>query len=100
MRANQYSGALVIDNRKDINSLRVEVDQLDEQLWEIIGKRVDVAREIGEWKRAHGEPVMQPKRYQQVLDQCLEYGKRYGLSETLIRKVMEALHEESVRVES
>lgn len=85
---------------KDLVSLRQEIDQLDQQLWAIIGQRVDVAREIGEWKRVHGEPVMQPKRYQQVLNQCLEYGKRYGLSETLIREVMEALHEESVRVES
>ena len=85
---------------KDINSLRVEIDQLDEQLWEIIGKRVDVAREIGEWKRANGEQVLQPERYQQVLNQCLELGKQQGLSETLIREVMEALHKESVRVES
>ena len=47
---------------KELSSLRTKIDQLDEQLWEIIGKRVDVAREIGEWKRAHGEPIMQPKR--------------------------------------
>ena len=85
---------------KDINSLRVEIDQLDEQLWEIIGKRVDVAREIGEWKRANGEQVLQPERYQQVLNQCLELGKQQGLSETLIREVMEALHKESIKVES
>ena len=85
---------------KELSSLRTKIDQLDKQLWDIITQRVNTAREIGEWKRAHGEPIMQPKRYQQVLDHCLEYGKRYGLSETLIREVMEALHEESVRVES
>lgn len=85
---------------KDLASLRAEIDQLDKQLWEIIGKRVDVVRQIGEWKHAHGEPIMQPQRYQQVLDQCLAYGKQKGLSETLIHEVMEALHKESVRVES
>ena len=85
---------------KELSSLRAEIDQLDKQLWEIIGKRVDVVRQIGEWKHVHGEPIMQPQRYQQVLDQGLAYGKQKGLSETLIREVMEALHKESVRVES
>ena len=85
---------------KDLSSLRSEIDQLDEQLWEIIGKRVDVARQIGDWKRVHGAPVLQPARYQQVLDQALVWGTEKGLSEDVIREVMEALHKESVRVES
>jgi chorismate mutase len=85
---------------KDLSSLRHEIDQLDEQLWEIIGRRVDVARQIGDWKRVHGAPVLQPARYQQVLDQALVWGAEKGLSEDVIREVMEALHKESVRVES
>ena len=85
---------------KNLSSLRAEIDQLDEQLWEIIAQRVDVAREIGEWKRAHGEQIVQAERWQQVIEHCLAQGKQYGLSEELIREVMEALHKESVRVES
>ncbi len=85
---------------KELSSLRAEIDQLDEQLWEIIAQRVDVAREIGEWKRAHGEQIVQAERWQQVIEHCLTQGKQYGLSEELIREVMEALHKESVRVES
>ncbi len=85
---------------RELASLRHEIDQLDEQLWEIIGRRVDVARQIGDWKRVHGAPVLQPARYQQVLDQALVWGTEKGLSEDVIREVMEALHKESVRVES
>ena len=85
---------------KELSSLRAEIDQLDEQLWEIIAQRVDVAREIGEWKRAHGEQIVQAERWQQVIEHCLAQGKQYGLSEELIREVMEAVHKESVRVES
>ena len=85
---------------KELSSLRAEIDQLDEQLWEIIAQRVDVAREIGEWKRAHGEQIVQAERWQQVIEHCLAQGKQYGLSEELIREVMEALHKESVRLES
>ena len=85
---------------KDLQSLRTEIDQLDEQLWEIIGQRAEFVRQIGEWKRQHGEQVVQPERWQQVIEHCLAQGKQYGLSEELIREVMEALHKESVRIES
>lgn len=85
---------------KDLTSLRTEIDQLDKQLWEIIGKRMDVVRAVGEWKRTHGEDILQPQRYQQVVENCIATGQQYGLSEKLVREVMEIIHNESVRVES
>ena len=85
---------------KDLAALRANIDELDQLLWDIISRRVEVAREIGEWKHVHGESIIQPERYQQVLNHCLEQGKQHGLSEELVREVMDALHKESVRVES
>ena len=85
---------------RDLASLREEIDQLDEQLWEVIGKRADVVRQIGEWKRLHGEQVLQPERWQEVLQHCQSIADKYGLSETVVHEVMEAIHNESVRIES
>ena len=85
---------------KDLASLREEIDQLDEQLWEVIGKRADVVRQIGEWKRQHGEQVIQPERWQEVLQHCQSVADKHGLSETMVHDVMEAIHNESVRIES
>jgi chorismate mutase len=85
---------------RDLASLREEIDQLDEQLWEVIGKRADVVRQIGEWKRQHGEQVVQPERWQEVLQHCQSVADKHGLSETVIQEVMEAIHNESVRIES
>ena len=85
---------------RDLASLREEIDQLDEQLWEVIGKRADVVRQIGEWKRQHGEQVIQPERWQEVLQHCQSVADRHGLSETVVQEVMEAIHNESVRIES
>ena len=85
---------------RDLQSLREEIDQLDDQLWEVIGKRADVVRQIGEWKRQHGEQVVQPERWQEVLQHCQSVADKHGLSETVIQEVMEAIHNESVRIES
>ena len=85
---------------RDLASLREEIDQLDERLWEVIGKRADVVRQIGEWKRQHGEKVIQPERWQEVLQHCQSIADKHGLSETVVQEVMEAIHNESVRIES
>ena len=85
---------------KDLALLREEIDQLDEQLWEVIGKRADVVRQIGEWKRLHGKQVIQPERWQEVLQHCQSVADKHGLSETVVQEVMEAIHNESVRIES
>ena len=85
---------------RDLASLREEIDQLDERLWEVIGKRADVVRQIGEWKRQHGEQVIQPERWQEVLQHCQSVADKHGLSETMVHEVMEAIHNESVRIES
>ena len=85
---------------RDLASLREEIDQLDERLWEIIGQRADIVRQIGEWKRQHGEQVVQPERWQEVLQHCQSVADKHGLSETVVHEVMEAIHNESVRIES
>ena len=85
---------------RDLASLREEIDQLDEQLWEVVGKRADVVRQIGEWKHLHGEQVIQAERWQEVLQHCQSVADQYGLSETVVQEVMEAIHNESVRIES
>lgn len=84
---------------KNLTELRKEIDAVDEQLLLLISQRVGIAREIGQWKREHDEPVIQAQRYQEVLNHYLELGASKGLSEDLIREIFEALHKESVRVE-
>ncbi len=84
---------------KDLTELRKEIDAVDEQLLLLISRRVGIAREIGQWKREHDEPIIQAQRYQEVLNHYLELGTAKGLSDDLIRTVFEALHKESVRVE-
>lgn len=84
----------------ELASLRAEIDLLDEQLWEIIGKRKDVARQIGQWKKLHGLPIVQAARWQEVKLHCYRLAEAQGVSHECVEEVMEALHKESIRVES
>ncbi len=52
----------------DISDWRKQIDELDEQIVGLIGKRAEAARAIGELKRTRELPVYEPGREQAVFD--------------------------------
>ena len=50
---------------KELSELRQDIDRIDTQLFELFSERVDVAREIGEYKRERGLRVFDPTRERQ-----------------------------------
>lgn len=76
--------------------LRKQIDSLDRKAMELFGARMKVAGEIGEYKKAHNLPTLQPARFEELLHRNIALGKTYGLSETFIRELMEAVHRESL----
>ncbi len=52
----------------DLSTLRVQIDDIDAQILELFTKRMDICRQVGEYKKANNLPVMQGGREQQVID--------------------------------
>ena len=51
----------------ELNELRNEIDVIDRQMMELFRRRMDVTRQVGEYKLAHGLPVLDQARERQVL---------------------------------
>ena len=49
----------------DLSQLRSEIDRIDTQLFQLFSERVDVATQIGAYKRKHGLKVYDPTRERQ-----------------------------------
>jgi chorismate mutase len=77
--------------------LRQQIDDCDHELLAVLARRMSVSREIGRFKKAHNLRVVQPARYQDVMKARLEEGRQLGLDEDFIQRLMQAIHEESVR---
>ena len=92
---------LVIRNEKvtteGIHELRKQIDELDNQLMDLLAKRMRVCREIGQYKKEHNMTVLQPARYGEILDKRGAQGSLCGLGTDFVKKVFENVHEESVR---
>jgi len=80
-----------------ITALRKQIDELDNQLMELLSKRMRVCREIGQYKKEHNMTVLQTSRYTEILDKRGAQGSLCGMDSDFIKKVFEAVHEESVR---
>lgn len=77
--------------------MRKDIDKLDEMLIALMADRMAVCREIGQYKQEHNIQVVQGDRYNEIVKKLCKAGAKYGLSETFVKALFEAIHTESVR---
>ena len=79
-----------------LNNLRAQIDVLDNQLIELLGKRMKISDGIGQLKRQKNVAVLQTKRWNEILGKMVLEGEEKGLSEEFILKMFKAIHQESI----
>ena len=52
----------------NLDTLRQEIDEIDQQLVDLFCRRMDVSRRVAEYKKANGLPVYVPAREQAILE--------------------------------
>jgi len=84
----------------DLLWYRRMIDEVDDDIWNALVRRQDISRQIGQWKQQHDVPVVQPSRFQEMLQMRKEWAKINGLDSQTVDQIMNAIHNESVRVQS
>lgn len=85
------------DYKENIDQLRAQIDIMDENILSIINSRMEISRSIGRYKKEHNIAIIQTSRWDSILSQMVEKGRAYGLSETFVTALFNAIHEESVQ---
>ena len=62
-----------------LEPFRRRLDGIDEEIARLLGERFDVCREVALYKSAHGIPMMQPGRVEEVRARYLSRGAQAGL---------------------
>lgn len=94
LAALKYRNATMLN--EDIDQMRAQIDCLDQELLDVLNRRMQVCREIGEYKRSHDMPVVQVSRFDQILRRKLQEAESLGMSEEFMKSIFTAIHEESV----
>lgn len=82
---------------QSLDSLREQINSIDNELIKLIAKRMDIASEIGLFKKDHNITILQPERWKEIKDLQTETAGEVGLSAKFIVKYLEAIHQESIR---
>ena len=82
-----------------IQQLRRQIDELDNQVMEVLSKRMRVCREIGQYKKEHNMTVFQSNRYNEILEKRGAQASVCGVDPECAAHIFELIHQESVRLQ-
>lgn len=81
---------------KNLSNLRLQIDETDAKLVEVLVKRMQIADEIGKLKKEHNVSVLQNDRWKNILDKLIDEGESKGLSKEFVTNLFKAIHQESI----
>ncbi len=91
---------LSAENWTKLETMRTAIDRLDQDVVESLSSRYDVVKQIAEYKRVHGLDVLQPARWEALMNHRVSLGERLGLDREFIEHVFNLVHDESIRVQA
>ena len=90
----------VSDDESEYNQkmakLRLQIDEFDGKLLEILGNRMKVADKIGVLKKEKNVAILQNQRWNEILGKMILEGEEKGLSNEFVMHLFKAIHQESI----
>lgn len=86
-----------VQTTENLAMLRRQIDSLDNELLDVLGRRMSVCREIGQYKKDHRMTIVQAGRYDTIMNSRVSAAIDLGMDGDFMRTVLAAIHEESVR---
>ena len=75
----------------DLLELRNEIDRIDDELVPLLLKRMDISRQVAEYKVKRGIPVLNEQREQEVLDMvAADCGEQGEIMKTIFSAIMDS----------
>ena len=88
------SNEIEFDNK--LNTLRTQIDLVDNKILEVLGKRMKIVDKIGSLKRENNVSILQTDRWNEMLQKMILDGEENKLSEDFILTLYKAIHQESI----
>ena len=82
--------------RSELEALRGAIDRLDDEIFTLIARRMEVSDEIGRLKLRNNLTILQSGRWQEVVERVKERARSLGLGEECTTKILDAIHLESI----
>ena len=84
----------IFNNR--LLQLRGQIDEIDEELFNLLSRRMDVATHIGQYKKENNISILQQARWNDIRKKAIQKGSERGLSEEFMTVLLMGIHQESI----
>ncbi len=85
------------DFHHKLEELRKEIDKIDDQILAKMSQRMNITAKVGEYKRDHKVTILQVSRWDEIIRRRTEFAKILKLDEHFVEKLLELIHNESIR---
>ena len=79
-----------------IEDLRYKIDKCDDELINILEKRMHLINAIGLYKKDNKMTILQPGRWDQVLEKSINKGLQKYLNKNFVSDIFKTIHQESI----
>lgn len=79
-----------------LDHLRHDIDEIDNEILNLLGRRMQLAEKIGQYKKRNNIAILQTDRWNEILEQAMAKGKLKGLSQEFVEVLLRAVHQESI----
>ena len=85
---------------ESIDHLRHQIDDIDEEIFQLLAHRMKLAQGIGAYKKRNNIAIVQPARWNEIVEKAKLKGQLHGLSEIFVETILSAIHQESIQQQS
>ena len=83
-----------------LQDFRDQIDSIDFQLLELLSKRMIIVQNIGKYKSKNNVSIFQLKRWMNIIQSRIEMGDSFNLQEAFVKKLLQLVHQESIKQQS
>ena len=80
-------------------SFRNQIDTIDEEIIYLLSRRFELVKQIGNIKKDCWEKALQPKRWEEVLENLYSEAEDKWVSKQLVKEMWTSIHNEALKIE-
>ena len=86
-----------LELQSKLEELRCIIQKLDNELLELLAKRMAISTQIGEYKRNNNVTILQVTHWKKLIEESFLNAESLGLPKDFVKRLYQLIHDESIR---
>lgn len=89
-----------LEEQEQLSKYRQQIDRYDEILMDIISDRMEVVKQIGQFKKENNITILQENRWKEIMEKNRKIAEQRGFTDTFVDRLFKAIHQESINIQT